>query len=41
MGKVALTAISLSNIKMIMEVYAHPDEEKEAVQDKLNAAIAL
>jgi len=26
---------------MIMEVYAHLDEEKEAVQEKLNKAIAL
>ena len=28
-------------LKMIMEVYAHLDEEKEAVQERLNNAIAL
>lgn len=39
--KKAVELMGHSDIKMIMEVYAHLDEEKEAVRDKLNAAIAL
>lgn len=30
-----------SDIKMIMEVYAHLDEKKESVQNKIDNAIAL
>lgn len=39
--KKAVELMGHSDIKMIMEVYAHLDEEKEAVQEKLNTAIAL
>ena len=39
--KKAVELMGHSDIRMIMEVYAHLDEEKEAVQEKLNAAIAL
>ena len=39
--KKAVELMGHSDIKMIMEVYAHLDEEKEAVQDKLDRAIAL
>lgn len=39
--KKAVELMGHSDIKMIMEVYAHLDEEKEAVQEKLNHAIAL
>ena len=39
--KKAVELMGHSDIKMIMEVYAHLDEKKEAVQEKLNAAIAL
>lgn len=39
--KKAVELMGHSDIKMIMEVYAHLDEEKEAVQEKLNNAIAL
>lgn len=39
--KKAVELMGHSDLKMIMEVYAHLDEEKEAVQEKLNAAIAL
>ena len=39
--KKAVELMGHSDIKMIMEVYAHLDEEKEGVQEKLNAAIAL
>lgn len=39
--KKAVELMGHSDIKMIMEVYAHLDEEKEAVQEKLNKAIAL
>ncbi len=39
--KKAVELMGHSDIKMIMEVYAHLDDQKEAVQDKLNKAIAL
>ena len=39
--KKAVELMGHSDLKMIMEVYAHLDEEKEAVQEKLNSAIAL
>ena len=39
--KKAVELMGHSDLKMIMEVYAHLDEEKEAVQEKLNNAIAL
>lgn len=39
--KKAVELMGHSDIKMIMEVYAHLDEQKEAVQEKLNNAIAL
>ena len=39
--KKAVELMGHSDIKMIMEVYAHLDEEKEAVQEKLDRAIAL
>lgn len=39
--KKAVELMGHSDIKMIMEVYAHLDEEKESVQEKLNNAIAL
>lgn len=39
--KKAVELMGHSDIKMIMEVYAHLDEEKEAVQEKLDNAIAL
>lgn len=39
--KKAVELMGHSDIKMIMEVYAHLDEKKEAVQEKINNAIAL
>lgn len=39
--KKAVELMGHSDLKMIMEVYAHLDEEKEAVQEKINTAIAL
>lgn len=39
--KKAVELMGHADLKMIMEVYAHLDEEKEAVQEKLNKAIAL
>lgn len=39
--KKAVELMGHSDLKMIMEVYAHLDEEKEAVQDKLDKAISL
>lgn len=39
--KKAVDLMGHSDVKMIMEVYAHLDEEKEAVQSKLDNAIAL
>lgn len=39
--KKAVELMGHSDLKMIMEVYAHLDEEKEAVREKLNKAIAL
>lgn len=39
--KKAVELMGHSDLKMIMEVYAHLDEKKEAVQEKLNSAIAL
>jgi len=39
--KKAVELMGHSDIKMVMEVYAHLDELKEAVQDKLDAAISL
>lgn len=39
--KKAVELMGHSDLKMIMEVYAHLDEEKEAVQEKINSAIAL
>lgn len=39
--KKAVELMGHADLKMIMEVYAHLDEEKEAVQEKLNRAIAL
>lgn len=39
--KKAVELMGHSDIKMIMEVYAHLDEKKEAVQEKINIAITL
>lgn len=39
--KKAVELMGHSDIKMIMEVYAHLDEKKESVQEKLDSAIAL
>lgn len=39
--KKAVELMGHSDIKMIMEVYAHLDEKKEAVQEKLDKAISL
>lgn len=39
--KKAVELMGHSDIKMIMEVYAHLDDKKEYVQEKLNNAIAL
>lgn len=39
--KKAVELMGHSDVKMIMEVYAHLDEKKEAVREKLNSAIAL
>jgi len=39
--KKAVELMGHSDLKMIMEVYAHLDEKKEAVQAKINKAIAL
>ncbi len=39
--KKAVELMGHSDLKMIMEVYAHLDEQKEAVRDKINNAIAL
>ncbi len=39
--KKAVELMGHFDLKMIMEVYAHLDEKKEAVQEKLNKAIAL
>lgn len=39
--KKAVELMGHSDLKMIMEVYAHLDEKKEAVQEKLDSAIAL
>lgn len=39
--KKAVELMGHSDIKMIMEVYAHLDEKKEAVQEKLDRAISL
>lgn len=39
--KKAVELMGHSDIKMIMEVYAHLDEKKESVREKLNNAIAL
>lgn len=39
--KKAVELMGHSDLKMIMEVYAHLDEEKEAVQEKINSAVAL
>lgn len=39
--KKAVELMGHSDIKMIMEVYAHLDEKKEAVQEKLDNAISL
>ncbi len=39
--KKAVELMGHSDLKMIIEVYAHLDEEKEAVQAKLDKAIAL
>lgn len=39
--KKAVELMGHSDIKMIMEVYAHLDEQKESVQEKLDKAIAL
>lgn len=39
--KKAVELMGHSDIKMIMEVYAHLDDKKEAVQEKLDNAIAL
>lgn len=39
--KKAVELMGHSDVKMIMEVYAHLDEQKESVQEKLNNAIAL
>ena len=39
--KKAVELMGHSDIKMIMEVYAHLDEKKEAVQEKLSREIVL
>lgn len=39
--KKAVELMGHSDLKMIMEVYAHLDEKKEAVHEKINSAIAL
>ncbi len=39
--KKAVELMGHADIKMIMEVYAHLDDKKEAVQEKLNNAISL
>lgn len=39
--KKAVELMGHSDIKMIMEVYAHLDEKKESVQEKIDQAIAL
>lgn len=39
--KKAVELMGHSDIKMIMEVYAHLDEQKEAVREKLDHAISL
>ena len=39
--KKAVELMGHSDLKMIMEVYAHLDEKKEAVQEKLDSAMAL
>ncbi len=39
--KKAVELMGHSDIKMIMEVYAHLDEEKESVREKIDNAIAL
>lgn len=39
--KKAVELMGHSDLKMIMEVYAHLDEQKEAVKEKLDKAIAL
>lgn len=39
--KKAVELMGHSDLKMIMEVYAHLDEKKEAVQEKLDNAISL
>lgn len=39
--KKAVDLMGHSDLKMIMEVYAHLDEQKEAVQEKLDKAISL
>ncbi len=39
--KKAVELMGHSDQKMIMEVYAHPDEKKEAGQEKPDSAIAL
>lgn len=39
--KKAVELMGHSDLKMIMEVYAHLDEEKEAVQEKLDNAVSL
>lgn len=39
--KKAVELMGHSDLKMIMEVYAHLDEKKESVQEKINSAIAL
>ncbi|MCM1047388.1 MAG: tyrosine-type recombinase/integrase [Clostridiales bacterium] len=39
--KKAVELMGHSDLKMIMEVYAHLDEKKEAIQEKLDNAIAL
>lgn len=36
-----LSYADTDNLKMIMEVYAHLDDKKEAVQEKLDKAISL
>ncbi len=39
--KKAVELMRHSDLKMIMEVYAHLDEQKETVKEKLDKAIAL
>lgn len=39
--KKAVELMGHSDLKMIMEVYAHLDEQKEAVQEKINKAVVL